>query len=380
MHLRYRFLALLLVLLLALAFTLALVTAASGGGPPRILFTDNLTAGGPSPDLTAMEQALLASLAAATTSVDLAIYDFNRPAIRDALLDAHGRGLAVRVVTDDDTYTDPDNQPYFAALETAGIPVIPDNRSSLMHNKFFIIDGQVVWTGSTNMTDNGFTFNHNNSLILTSTLLAEIYTLEFEEMFVAGHFGTAKSDNVTHTLTYNGMPLAVYFSPSDGAMSQVLTAVATADSSIHFAIFYFTDDGLRDALLARMQAGVAVHGVWDALAAGNPYSEDEVLCQAGADIKIEDFGGILHHKFMVIDADGSDPVVITGSMNWSHAGAQANDENTLLLYDEGVAQAYLAAFTALYTAVADDRRCGPPPPADALTFLPLVIRPRPAQR
>jgi phosphatidylserine/phosphatidylglycerophosphate/cardiolipin synthase-like enzyme len=86
-----------------------------------------------------------------------------------------------------------------------------------MHNKFFVIDNQTVWSGSTNITDNGFAFNHNNSLVFTSTLLADIYTIEFEEMFIDGLFGTHKTDNVTHTIDYNGIPVEIYFSPSDGA-------------------------------------------------------------------------------------------------------------------------------------------------------------------
>ena len=83
----------------------------------------------------------------------------------------------------------------------------------------FVIDGEVVWTGSTNMSDNGFTYNHNNSIVLTSTLLADIYNIEFNEMFEQGLFGTAKSDNVTHTLDYNGIPMEIYFSPTDNALT-----------------------------------------------------------------------------------------------------------------------------------------------------------------
>jgi phosphatidylserine/phosphatidylglycerophosphate/cardiolipin synthase-like enzyme len=160
-----------------------------------------------------------------------------------------------------------------------------------MHNKFFVIDGQIVWSGSTNMTDTGFTYNHNNSLVFTSTELAAIYHTEFDEMFVAGLFGTAKTDNTTHTLTYAGAPLEIYFSPSDGAMAQVISEVAAADESIYFSIFFFTDDALRDALIARKQAGVTISGIFDLLGAGNQFSEDEVLCQAGIPIKVEHFGG-----------------------------------------------------------------------------------------
>lgn len=127
----------------------------------------------------------------------------------------------VRIVTDDDAYVNPSYQPHYVALEAAGIPVINDARSSIMHNKFFVIDGELVWTGSANMSNTAFSYNHEKALVLTSTLLADIYTTEFEEMFVDGRFGTAKTDNVTHTITYNGIPLEIYFSPSDGALAEI---------------------------------------------------------------------------------------------------------------------------------------------------------------
>jgi phosphatidylserine/phosphatidylglycerophosphate/cardiolipin synthase-like enzyme len=84
-------------------------------------------------------------------------------------------------VADDDAYNDADYNSHFAALQAVGIPIILDNRSSLMHNKFFVIDGLIVWTGSTNITNTGFTYNHNNSLVFTSTELADIYETEFDE-------------------------------------------------------------------------------------------------------------------------------------------------------------------------------------------------------
>jgi phosphatidylserine/phosphatidylglycerophosphate/cardiolipin synthase-like enzyme len=351
--------------------TTAVVLAYAAATNPLAYFTDNIASTGPTTTITVMEQALLDRINNASTSIDTAIYDFNRASIRDALVAAHNRGVIVRLVADDDAYANPGYSPHFAALEAAGITVVNDARSSIMHNKFFVIDGEVVWTGSTNISDNGFSYNHNNSVVMTSTLLADIYTIEFEEMFTDSRFGTAKSDNVTHTIDYDGSPLEVYFSPSDGALAEVIDEVNGATSDIRFGIFFLTDDGLRDALIAKLSSGVAISGVWDRLGAANQYSDDEALCNAGASIKIEDFGGKLHHKFMVIDAGGPSPAVITGSMNWSASGDTANDENTLIIHDGEVAQAYLAAYQALYDALGPETLCV----SEAFLYLPLVVNP-----
>jgi hypothetical protein len=117
---------------------------------------------------------------------------------------------------------------------------------------------------------------------------------------------------------------------------------------------------------------VTVTGIFDALSAGNQYSEDETLCQAGIPIKVEQFGGKMHHKFMVIDANGTDPVVVTGSMNWSASGDQANDENTLIIHDPQTAQVYYNAYQTLYQAM----EAGPPcmiVDPNHMLYLPLII-------
>ena len=361
------------------AFLVAVLVAlsvAALGGIPQLLFTDNILSGGPTSQITEMEQALINQINEATVSIDAAIYDFNRESIRDALLAASGRAVTVRIVTDDDAYNNPSYKPFYSALEDAGVSVVNDSRSSIMHNKFLVVDGEVVWTGSTNMTDNGFTYNHNNSMVFTSTLLADIYAIEFNEMFEQRLFGTAKTDNVTHTVDYNGIPVEIYFSPSDDSMTEVIDEVHKADQSIYFSVFFFTDDALRDALIDKADEGLTIQGVWDLLGASNQYSEDETLCAAGIPIKIEDFGGKMHNKFMVIDANGQSPRVITGSMNWTGSGGSANDENTIILHNSGIAQNYLAAYQELYDALGPDTQCivGED---EIFVYLPIISKPIP---
>lgn len=329
-------------------------------------FSDNVNATMTTTAVTDVEQALLDLINQADSSIDAALYDFDRVSVRDALIAAHQRGVTIRIVTDDDVYANS----WYSMLVSAGISVVDDGRSSLMHNKFFIFDDEIVWTGSLNMTDTGFSLNHNNSLMLTSTQLAAVYEIEFEEMFVDGRFGTHKIDNGSHTLTVEGLPLEIYFSPSDEAMSQIIAEVENASDSIYFSIFFLTNDDLRDALITKLEEGISVYGVWDALGASNFYSDDEALCAAGAFITIENFPGKAHHKFMVIDWEESDATVITGSMNWSKAGDEANDENTLILHDTALAEAYFGAYQTLVQALPLSSMCNV-----ETTYFPLIVTP-----
>jgi phosphatidylserine/phosphatidylglycerophosphate/cardiolipin synthase-like enzyme len=62
--------------------------------------------------------------------------------------------------------------------------------------------------------------------------------------------------------------------------------------------------------------------------------------------------GIMHHKFMVVDNfnSASDPLVLTGSHNWSTAAETKNDENTLIVHDANIANQYYQAFASVYLA------------------------------
>ncbi|NTU65621.1 MAG: N-6 DNA methylase, partial [Chloroflexi bacterium] len=127
---------------------------------------------------------------------------------------AHLRGVTVRVVGDDDAAANEYHAGY-QALTTAGILIVTDtDPGKIQHNKFMIFDGQAVWTGSTNFTDTCLTLNANNSLVVTDTTLANIYTTEFDEMW-GGTFHSAKSDNTSHLLNYNGTLVKSFFSPTD---------------------------------------------------------------------------------------------------------------------------------------------------------------------
>jgi phosphatidylserine/phosphatidylglycerophosphate/cardiolipin synthase-like enzyme len=57
---------------------------------------------------------------------------------------------------------------------------------------------------------------------------------------------------------------------------------------------------------------------------------------------------VVHHKFIVIDAEGANPVVYTGSANMSRNSEQYNDENLLEIRDARIAAIYLAEFLRLY--------------------------------
>ncbi len=370
--------------------------AAAQTPPIAAWFTDNVAATVITTTVTPLEQALLDRLASATTSIDVAIYDFNRDSVRDALLAAHARGVAVRVVGDNKARGALGSRPNFDALEAAGIPVVVDGTvptatvalaeiedgfdalapaevqtSLIMHNKYFIVDGRWVWSGSVNMSDSDITLNHNNALDIDSPALAARYQADFDQMF-AGSFGTAKLASITDSVALTGAIAHVYFAPQDDPIVQVIDAVNRAERSIDFAIFTFTDDALADALIAAQARGVRVRGLWDSLAAGNAYADDERICAAGAAIKIENTRGLMHNKLLVIDADAPAAVIVTGSLNWTAGGNDGNNENTLVIASASLAGQYAQQYQALWDAI-DVAPCNPEGALSWALRLPIVF-------
>ena len=288
------------------------------------------------------DEALAQALRAAQFSVDAAIYDLNLWSIRDALIAAQQSGVQVRIVAESDNLDETEMQ----ELQDAGIEVLGDRRESLMHNKFVVIDGLEVWTGSMNFTTNGAYRNDNNLLHIRSTKLAENYTSEFEEMFGQDMFGDriiARTPNPA--LLIDGTAIETYFSPDDGTANQIIAALQNAQESIYFLAFSFTSDPIAEALLERATAGVEVAGVFEeSQYHANTGGEFDRLAAAGLDVRLDGNPNNMHHKVFIIDGK----IVVTGSYNFSRSAEERNDENTLIIHNPEIAAQYLVEFERVF--------------------------------
>lgn len=148
----------------------------------------------------------------------------------------------------------------------------------IMHNKFFIVDGRWVWTGSVNVSDSGTGgYNANVAAVIDSPPLAAVYTQEFEQMW-SGRFHQLKQSNGVERLEIGNTDVAVWFSPQDQALSRgVQPLIAGAQRSITLGIFYLTDESVTNQLIAAHERGVDVRVIIDATAAGSRYTQHERL-------------------------------------------------------------------------------------------------------
>lgn len=287
------------------------------------------------------DRELAQAIHAARASVEVAALQLDLWSIRDALIDAHRRGIKVRMVVESDYLDGTELQ----QLIKEGIPVLGDRREGLMHNKFVIIDRQEVWTGSANFTINGIYRNNNNLVRINSTEMAKNYLTEFEEMFVDDRFGPGSPANTPKPMVeLDSTMVEVAFSPEDGTARRLVELIAQAQESIIFLAFSFTSDEMAEALIERHGAGVTVAGIFEAYQyETNTGTEFDRLKDAGIDVRLDGNPYNMHHKVIIID----NAIVVTGSYNFSRSAEERNDENTLIIHSPAVAEAFLEEFNRL---------------------------------
>jgi phosphatidylserine/phosphatidylglycerophosphate/cardiolipin synthase-like enzyme len=117
----------------------------------------------------------------AEKSIHLAIYSLTKDEFAEALIRAHNRGIEVKVLIDrvQAAGKHADDE----MLENAGIPLRRSKGSGLMHNKFAVIDGIIIYTGSYNHTDNATTKNDENYIVIMDKDVAETYEKQFQKIW-----------------------------------------------------------------------------------------------------------------------------------------------------------------------------------------------------
>ncbi|MCT4641154.1 MAG: phospholipase D-like domain-containing protein [Bacteriovoracaceae bacterium] len=321
----------------------------------------------------------------ATSIINGDVYDRTRHIELKALIDINKDGKV--------TKAEMKKRDAIYMLQQAGVKMKDDTAdgsfgSGLMHHKFVIVDGKKVIVSSANFTMSGIhgdmlveeSRGNANSLIRASSpQLSSYFEEEFMQMWGGKsgsrvpRFGVGKMYRGFMRTSISKTPVYAQFSPTqreygfersvNGTIAKVLRS---ASSSVHMALFVFSDQNLSNALLANSKENksLKVEALVEPKFATRSYSE--VLDLWGLEMfnescKIEyknrpwkravklagvpalPKGDMLHHKFAVVDQK----IVIIGSQNWSEAANHENDENILIIEDEHIASQYIEEFERL---------------------------------
>ncbi|HEY1014837.1 MAG TPA: phospholipase D-like domain-containing protein [Herpetosiphonaceae bacterium] len=302
-----------------------------------------------------VDAAVIADIDAAQSSVRIAVFEFDVPALTDALLRAKKRGLTVEMVVDADNLEAAQGAEEMGRIEAAKIPVTYDERTAFMHNKIVLIDDKVVWAGSMNLKQTEIYRNNNNFLRIGVPQLVDNYRQRFADLFAGRMGGNAPANTPNPVIKLDGgVVIENYFSPSDGARAHLLRYLAGAKKSVRMLAFSFTDDATAEQLVALHKAGVDVQVVMEARSETGTGSEFGVLQKAGINILADGNCYIQHNKVFIID----ERTVVTGSYNFTGAAEDSNDENMLIITDPNLAKTYLENFDRIQQQAINPTRCG----------------------
>jgi phosphatidylserine/phosphatidylglycerophosphate/cardiolipin synthase-like enzyme len=306
-------------------------------------------------------------LGEARRSLDLAQYDFHlapetAELVGGAIKAAAARGVAVRMIYDvghrNPIPVPPPPEPDVALISALGVPHrpiagIPD----LMHHKYAVRDGEAVWTGSANWTDDSWTRQENVILIAESAKLAAGFTADFEQLWSKGiveESGFVEPDPVRVA----GNNVRAWFTPGFGeALSRrIAKRIRRARRRVRICSPVLTVAPVLSALSERISEGLDIAGCLDRPQIegviyqwgidGNAAWKLPLLRQAlKADFSAKPstpYGVGTVHDFMHAKVTVVDDVVFAGSFNLSRSGEQ-NAENVLEIEDPKLADR-LAAF------------------------------------
>lgn len=118
-------------------------------------------------------EAIVNTLNHAKKSILIQAYSFTSAPIAKAVVDAHKRGVQVKVILDKSQRTEKYSSADF--LAHAKVPVFIDAKHKIAHNKVMIIDSGTVITGSFNFSKAAEEGNAENLLIIQNSDLASKY-------------------------------------------------------------------------------------------------------------------------------------------------------------------------------------------------------------
>lgn len=290
------------------------------------------------------DKQFIKTLQEAKESIDICAYVIDSMTIADSIIEAHNKGIKVRIVVNSET----NNTESMIKIKNSGIPIVDDNgRTALMHNKFAIIDKNIVWTGSFNFTDSASWKHSDNAIKISNTFLARNYISEFEEMFDGKKFGKTSPNNVTNRMVRIGNKyVKVFFAPEDNVPKAIIDEIKKADKEIKFMSYSFTHEEIAKAMEEKAKKGVKVSGIFENVGSGqnNANSVFSQLKNSGIQLYLykndNQKQAFMHHKVVIIDGK----TVTTGSYNFTYNASQDNDENMLVISSTETAQEYLKEF------------------------------------
>jgi hypothetical protein len=311
------------------------------------------------------------------------LYEFRYLPVALAFKAARDAGADVAIRYEAQTYKK-DNEKVIAEAHIKGICKPQKSRVGIRHNKFIVLlkkDGSefkpiAVWTGSTNISVGGI-FGHSNvGHAIWDEGLAANYLAYWERLanpkvtrapLVEGNLNAEPTPSPDSLPPYNRV--LTLFSPRDDkkAVNTLDWYSDLMDSAkrIVCMTFAFNLDPVFCQVLLK-PGSVLRYAVFDknletdvekqiervnntVVACGAKLEKGELECFLQEKLTGFNRNYYIHDKFMLVDPLGDDPIVVTGSANFSGPSQYNNDENMVVIRrNTRVADIYFGEFMRIF--------------------------------
>ena len=307
------------------------------------------------------------------------LYEFRYKPVGQALGAAAKAGADVDVRYEAQTYKD-DNEAMIAAARIKSLCKPQKSRGGIRHNKFIVLIHKnkpvAVWTGSTNISAGGI-FGHSNvGHAIWDGDIAQRY-LDYWTRLADANVKPSplRTANLAAepTPALNSLPpkdrmLTLYSLRDNKDKNETLQWYANLMGSakrIVCMMFAFNlDDFFRDVLLT--ENATLRYALFDkrldslvehdidrirntVIAAGAKLEKGDMETFLGEQLTGFNSNLYIHDKFMLVDPLWDDPIVVTGSANFSRPSQVSNDENMLVIRDnQRVADIYFGEFMRIF--------------------------------
>lgn len=328
------------------------------GALPRYAFSDQARIG------EIIESAIERSVG----SIELALHGLSIPSLARALVRARHRGVRVRVIMDRGYLFPAPGRPGRSqeiqtlidnGIELRGLDGLGDYGS--MHNKFAVFDDAILETGSFNWSKSADEKHHENIVITDDRHRVDGFREYWDWMWpqagpvnslrrMTSEFAPAGRPPADTALPVRFRDLrfpAYSFSPAGGTEAWLVRAVAGSGTSIDLAMYSFTSNELRQALLDAKRRGTTRMRILFDRSQTRALRQMRWFLEQGFDVRLSggrEESGVMHNKFAVFDS----VLLETGSFNWTENADNNNFENANFFDDRTQVEATEAYFQRLW--------------------------------
>ncbi|WP_430402291.1 phospholipase D-like domain-containing protein [Fluviicola sp.] len=306
-------------------------------------------------------------------SLRCCFYEFIYPDVLEAIKAAHDRGVDIKVIYDSRHEAEKNDKAINKAqLDRKILIRRTSDPDYLQHNKFMMLSKnnvpQAVWLGSTNITEKAIFGHCNVGHIVRNKDIALKYLQYWDCLSTDPLNEKARNGSIAIQADLETIPdgITTFFSPrpKQGVL-KLYSSLITQSNQLVCGMFPFSfskyikasitseTDNLKYIIIDKKDKNTSLITTDrdNVIVYGGRY-ENPLYDWASETFSAELFySGVnyIHNKVILIDPLSENPIVITGSANFSENSVLHNDENTLIIKgNKDVADLYFTEFLRIF--------------------------------